>query len=112
MKIIRTRHLEKAIVPFELWEKILGYDLKPEDALPKEIYAIDGEMARTEMKKLGVDCKCKEHLSESCLYVFRKTLNTDRIVPYRVTMHPKTAANYYRGSKNYGELKILKDTFQ
>lgn len=106
MKIIETMDLKEAIVPFETFNTLNGYDLAPEDALPKILYAISPENAIAQFKDLGVDCKTKNNLLQDSLYVFRYTYDNERLVPFRVTMAAKTAANYYKGSSKYGSLSI------
>lgn len=43
-----------------------------------------------------------------CGYCFHRAVS-GKLYIKRVTMHPKTAANYRRGSERYGEAKIMKE---
>ena len=45
-------------------------------------------------------------LLAECKYVFRVAMSGN-LVPLRVTMHPKTAANLYKGSRLFGSAAIL-----
>lgn len=46
-----------------------------------------------------------ENLIDECLYIFRQS-KSGHLVPKRVSMHPKTMANVYKGSQNYGSFHI------
>lgn len=40
-------------------------------------------------------------LLEECLYIFRWDRTHTKLIPARVSMHPKTIANYDRGSQRF-----------
>ena len=47
-------------------------------------------------------------LIDDCLYIFRQA-KKGGLVPYRVSMHPKTRANIEKGSRRYGALSIINE---
>jgi hypothetical protein len=62
--------------------------------------AIYGDEAEMEAVRAGYNIS--GYLLPECLYIFRWTRDRSKLIPARVSMHPKTAANIMRGSRKYG----------
>lgn len=111
MKIYQTEKLQKAIYAYK--EAI---DIKNRtywgDDYSSNVFAISGYDAKHQWRRLAkihkrikgktFTLKCEEYLIDSCLYVFRFSKNGETLIPYRVSMHPKTIANYEKGHRLYG----------
>ena len=112
MKVIKTRNLKHAIVPFETFNKLIGYDIAPSESI-KSIEAISPDDAKHQLQKLGVSCPAIDRgaLQAGCLYVFRYTKDGTKLMPKRVTMSEKTRQNLIRGSERYGEAYITRSAF-
>ena len=106
MKIKQTRNLRHAIVSFELFNKLGGWDIAPETELSSVIEGINGDDARHWFKKLKTTCKVADCLSENCLYVFTYNKEGTALVPRRITMSYQTYANYSKGWRKYGSESI------
>lgn len=103
MQMKLTRNLKKAIVNFETFQSL---DWMSTAERPKEILVITGDDARHQMSFLGVKTS---NLIDDCLYVFRYSRDEKKLVPKRMSMHPKTYANYSKGWKRFGAESILRE---
>lgn len=55
------------------------------------------------------DLCCTEYV-EDCFYIFRKT-QSGRLLPLRISIHPKTVANLNKMSRKFGTQSILNEVF-
>ena len=103
MKIIRTEKFSDAVYDYEIFKMLEHCDIAPETNLPKEIRVIyPGDMTEEERAMVNTP------LISECGYMFRKTLS-GRYIALRMTMHPKTIANYKKGSRKYGSGSIMNE---
>ena len=96
--------LYNAIYVFDDFQKIVNGNRFGED---QNDFAITGKEAAQEAAKLNIEISGK--LIPECFYVFRYSLNRDKLIPARVSMHPKTLENILKGSKKYGSAHILSE---
>ena len=104
-KAIETTILNNAIYPFDKFVEISNKAYWGEDL--DDVKAIDGALAQKIAAKDNVIIATNGNLLEGVLYVFRWTKATDKLVPLRVSMHPKTIANITNGSNRYGSGSII-----
>lgn len=97
-KAIETKYLSEAVYPYEKFIAISDRAYWGEDL--DDVKAIDGLIAMTQASKDNV--QITGILQEGVLYIFRWTQKGDKLVPYHVSMKPKTAANIENGSNRYG----------
>ena len=102
-KPMETIHIAEAVYPFEIFTEISDKAYWGEDL--DYIKAIDGAVAEADAIRENV--KITGPLTEGVMYIFRWTLKHDKLVPYHVTMKPKTAANIEKGSAKYGSSSII-----
>lgn len=102
-KAIETNYISEAIYPYEEFISISNRAYWGEDL--DNIKAIDGAVAMVQATKDNVPITGT--LQEGVLYIFRWTQKHDKLVPYHVSMKPKTAANIEKGSNRYGSGAIM-----
>ncbi len=107
-KMIKTKEIEKAIVPFEEFNEIAEKRYWGDDP-QNDFFAIDGEDAMTQAKKTGIMDLKTYKLSPGVFYVFRWNLKKTKIIPQHVTMLRKTYENIIKGSERYGSTKIVRE---
>lgn len=76
---------------------------------PEKFNVIDGGDAERQAKYKFKKYKIEGKLLKGVNYIFRWSYDHKVLVPYRVSMHPKTAANLQRGSERYGFGRILRE---
>ena len=110
MEIKRTKNIYEAIYGFEKANNIYEKQYWGGDDDNNTINAIYGDdaenMAKEEKIKIGTT-----KLNENTMYIFHWNLKKTILVPFHVSMKPKTTANIINGSKNYGELSIIEECF-
>ena len=102
MKWKKIKDLKRAIYPFE------GYQKNLENAHwgePRNFASCTGEQAIRGAKDLGITISGK--LIPDARYIFRYSKNGDKLIPGRVSMHPKTMENLKKGSNKYGYGHIM-----
>lgn len=110
MKRIITRKLKEAIYSYEDF-KAIKFKIDP---LYSEKYRfgtvnmISGEDARNQAEAFG---GLNSEILDECYYIFRVTLK-GKLFPCRMTMHPKTAVNYKKGSTRFGSASIRKEALE
>lgn len=94
-------YLSSAIYNYETARKIFDKTTWGDDVeLPGEPVCIDGAIAEAQAAKDHVEIAGK--LQAGVGYIFRWNKTQTRLIPYHVTMLPKTAANIAKGSNRYG----------
>ena len=69
--------------------------------------SIEGTEAYRIATNEGIKIEGGEKLLSNVQYVFRWNLKRTKLIPLRVSMHPKTMANIAKGSNKYGSGAIL-----
>ena len=89
------------ILSYENFSKIKGSFWDSE--IPKD--AVLGIEAKNFAEKNNL--KINGELINECFYIFRFNRSGNALIPFRVSMHPKTYENLKKGSKTYGMKHIL-----
>ena len=101
---VNNTALAAAIVDYNTWYTIRDNVYWGND-VPNDIKPIWGDEAIKAAEEDGVIIGGAGLLAE-CQYVFRIGLGSGKLIPLRVTMHPKTAANIVKGSRRFGSSSI------
>lgn len=102
---INNAALSAAIVSFDDWNTLRD-GLYGGESLDNT-NPIWGDEAMEAAKADGLTISGAPLLAE-CKYVFRIALS-GKLVPLRTTMHPKTMANLYKGSRAFGSTAIYNE---
>ncbi len=101
--------LKDFIVSFEEWSNA-NFNRTWGNKVPK---AIRGDVAfqksRNSHGKYIIEGG--EKLLSQCYYIFRYSKDGSKLIPLRVSMHPKTYANISKGSMRYGSQHIYAEVY-
>ena len=98
-----TEKIMDAVYPYEqarrIFDKIYWGDS------PEDFNAIAGDIAAEQAEEMNISISGK--LNADTMYIFRWNAAKTRLVPYHVSMKPKTLANITKGSMRFGTLSII-----
>ena len=100
--------LKNYVVSFEDWNKA-NLNRNWGGEIPNK--AIRGDIAYQKSRNSKGKYKIAggEKLLKECYYIFRYSKDGTKLIPLRVSMHPKTQSNIEKGSIRYGSLSIIRE---
>lgn len=104
MENVFTTKIQNAIYPFEQARAIADRSYWGEDL---QAVCIDGSLAEKQAEEQNIVIAGNGKLQEGVGYIFHYNKAGNKLIPYHVTMLPKTAANIEKGSRRYGSLSII-----
>lgn len=92
------------VVTYDYWYKARDLIYWGDDI---DHLSVEGSYAEKLAKKGGIEIVGK--LLPDVYYIFRLNKKGTKLIPLRVSMHPKTSYNIEKGSKKYGSMSILNE---